>query len=146
MAETGRKQIAELAVFAAVFLTLAGCANPWHTPPRGPVEARMQRAVISAVSRRYGNYCGYGRRHASFSVAPIDRLDAACRTHDLCYRAGRDKCGCDADLAGKASALARDRRLPIDLRRRASLVAQGMSLSICRIFPDGFLPAFERPV
>lgn len=146
MAETGRKRIAGMAVVAAVLLALTGCANPWHTPPRGPVEAKMQQAVISAVSRRYGNYCGYGRRQASFSVAPIDRLDAACRTHDLCYRAGRDKCGCDAGLAAKASELARDRQLPVDLRRRAYLVAQSMSLSICRIFPDGFLPAFERPV
>lgn len=141
--ETNR--ISRLAILAAVLTVPGACANPWKMPPRGSFEAGLQRMVISSVSTRYGNYCGYGRRYASFSVPPVDPLDAACRSHDLCYGAGRARCDCDAELAGKANALAKDKRLAREMRKRASIIAQSVSLPICKIFPDGFLPAFDRP-
>ena len=43
----------------------------------------------------YGNWCGPG--HGSGD--PIDALDAACRTHDICYGDyGYFNCQCDYDL------------------------------------------------
>ncbi len=138
--------IAGAAVLAILLLALAACANPWNTPPRDPVEAGLQKAVVSVVSTRYGNYCGYGRRYASFSVAPVDQLDAACRAHDLCYGAGRNRCDCDAKLATRARILAQDKLQSAKLRHKAAVIAQGASLDICKIYPNGFLPKFEKPM
>lgn len=48
----------------------------------------------------YGNYCGPGHGDPTGSVAPVDRVDAVCRAHDLCYKnAGSSgTCGCDSAL------------------------------------------------
>lgn len=134
------------AIAAALAVSLSACANPWNAPPRGPVEAGLQKAVVASVSRRYGNYCGYGRRYAGFSAAPIDELDAACRAHDLCYHSGKDRCGCDEQLYRRSAGLSRDKRLSPKLRRNATLIAEAMSLQFCKIFPHGFLPPFKKPV
>jgi hypothetical protein len=51
----------------------------------------------------YGNYCGPGHGDPTGSVAPVDRVDAVCRAHDLCYKnAGTSgilgPCSCDRAL------------------------------------------------
>lgn len=46
----------------------------------------------------YGNYCGPGYGGED-NGTPIDALDAACKTHDLCYAEnGYFNCTCDQDL------------------------------------------------
>lgn len=48
----------------------------------------------------YGNWCGPRHpRIINSTVEPIDRLDAACKRHDLCYvKKGDFACGCDEVL------------------------------------------------
>jgi len=48
----------------------------------------------------YGNWCGPQHpRNISSAADPIDRLDAACKRHDLCYaKKGDFACGCDEAL------------------------------------------------
>src|SRR4029077_14661699 len=44
----------------------------------------------------YGNYCGPGHGDPTGATPPVDAVDAACRTHDLCYDATNYfNCGCD---------------------------------------------------
>ena len=53
----------------------------------------------------HGNFCGPGNR--GLDKAPIDELDAACRSHDLCYgSAPITTCSCNAGLARDASKVA----------------------------------------
>jgi Phospholipase A2-like domain len=47
----------------------------------------------------YGNYCGPGHGDPTGATPPVDAVDAACRTHDLCYDATNYfNCGCDRAL------------------------------------------------
>ena len=42
----------------------------------------------------YGNYRGKGNQGGK----PVDRIDAACKRHDLCYYSGGNKRVCDRKL------------------------------------------------
>ncbi|MGV6849100.1 MAG: hypothetical protein ACWA5A_12065 [Marinibacterium sp.] len=47
----------------------------------------------------YGNYCGINHDAGSFSLPPVDPIDAACMRHDICtIQLGRFDCGCDIAL------------------------------------------------
>ena len=47
----------------------------------------------------YGNYCGPGYGDPTGRTPPVDAVDAACRTHDMCYDATNYlNCGCDRAL------------------------------------------------
>ncbi|MGG3451736.1 phospholipase A2 family protein [Domibacillus aminovorans] len=49
----------------------------------------------------YGNWCGPGYGGGT----PIDSIDQACKTHDLCYKSkGMYKCSCDDTLINTLSA------------------------------------------
>ncbi|RLL44871.1 phospholipase [Oceanobacillus piezotolerans] len=48
---------------------------------------RRTRCIIPGY-----NWCGPG---CSGPGAPVNRVDAACRAHDLCYRYGGNRCDCD---------------------------------------------------
>lgn len=48
----------------------------------------------------YGNWCGPKHpRNTATAAEPVDSLDSACKTHDICYEQKGDMdCGCDAAL------------------------------------------------
>lgn len=48
----------------------------------------------SKFQRIHGNYCGKGNQGGK----PVDRIDSACKRHDLCYHTGRNKRLCDKRL------------------------------------------------
>ena len=65
----------------------------------------------------YGRYCGPGH---SGPGKPIDRLDAACRGHDDCYRRrGGHRCSCDEKLKKQL------RKITPRLRGKARGIARG---------------------
>ena len=63
----------------------------------GPGGAAAQSAPVALPV--YGNWCGPGHPATlaqAMTLGPVDRLDAACRNHDLCaWRRGGFDCGCD---------------------------------------------------
>lgn len=42
----------------------------------------------------HGNYCGKGNKGGK----PVDRIDSACKRHDICYYSGTNKRVCDRRL------------------------------------------------
>lgn len=47
----------------------------------------------------YGNWCGPNHPKAHITPEPLDKLDMACKAHDLCYEYnGYLSCGCDKTL------------------------------------------------
>lgn len=56
----------------------------------------------------HGNYCGYQKKPGpgGTDLPPVDRLDAICMRHDLCYAArGNNDCACDLALMREVSGL-----------------------------------------
>ena len=53
----------------------------------------------AAWTPTYGRYCGAGWSQVDKSIPGIDKMDAACRIHDICYRdTGYSQCACDTVL------------------------------------------------
>ncbi|MCG7391429.1 hypothetical protein MHY87_00720 [Microvirga sp. ACRRW] len=78
----------------------------------------------------HGNWCGAGDANRA---SPIDRLDAACRAHDLCYeRVGRGACICDQALLKATAALIRNPTTQANLRSKAATVNSLFSAVLCR--------------
>src|SRR5437763_1203012 len=73
--------------------TLTGALRT-NEPTDGPSGGGAGPVTGSTSIPIYGNYCGPGYGDESGATAPIDAVDAACRTHDLCYAAsGYFNCG-----------------------------------------------------
>ena len=131
----------------ALLVVVAGCANPWllrgETVPtsEGRLENKPSRLVAS-------NYCGFGTRTGDMSVPPMDRLDAACLDHDVCFTTGRDRCECNRTLAAEAVAVMADPNVAHELRRKAKLVRGYLAATwpMCRIFPEGVLPPRKKDI
>ncbi len=61
--------------------------------------ALLVALATAAFTPTYGRYCGGGHSQADKSIPGIDRMDAACRIHDICYRDnGYSQCACDRAL------------------------------------------------
>lgn len=74
------------------------CAQDCGGVPRDNPGAGTNPPATSGLPI-YGNYCGPGFGDPTGATPPIDAVDAACRTHDLCYAArGYFNCGCDRAL------------------------------------------------
>ncbi|CAG0978788.1 hypothetical protein RHIZO_01619 [Rhizobiaceae bacterium] len=126
---------------------VAGCSNPWI--PRSDTVATFEGRLENRPSRLVaGNYCGFGTRTGDMSVLPIDRLDAACLDHDVCFTTGGDRCGCNRTLAAEAEAVMADRSATDELRRKAMLVRGYLAAAwpMCRIFPEGVLPPRKKDI
>ena len=74
------------------------CERPGNPPGGGstaPVSCSPLLPTGSGLPI-YGNYCGPGRGDPTGNTPPVDAVDAACRTHDMCYdRTNYFNCGCD---------------------------------------------------
>ncbi|MDH5407888.1 MAG: hypothetical protein OEZ33_00960 [Gammaproteobacteria bacterium] len=79
----------KLFVLILCIAVLAACASKGGT-----------RTGSVASIKVYGNWCGPDHpKDVSRDPKPIDRLDKACRRHDLCYvKRGMYDCKCDAVL------------------------------------------------
>lgn len=95
---------------------------------------------MQEIVKIHGNWCGpdwtAGQRKPAAALRPsdrsvrcIDKLDCACRIHDIevFQNGGRTK-GSDSNLSSKALRIAYDLKQPRSLRRKALLVAYGMLL------------------
>jgi hypothetical protein len=75
------------------------CAQDCGGVPRDPGSVTPPSAPAAGGLPIYGNYCGPGFGDVTGVTPPVDAVDAACRTHDLCYGArGYFNCGCDRAL------------------------------------------------
>lgn len=111
-----------------------GPANDLNTggqieDPTGPKGSL--RGVMAGKELFHGNYCGKGQRGTG--LPPTDALDAACMRHDACYEAARyASCACDGVLRAEASAVADDRGVAAEVRRRALSVLEAAGAMACR--------------
>lgn len=70
---------------------------------------------------------------ADFSYSCTDKLDCACKTHDIeVFRNGGRTTSSDQNLTAKALAVAYNFKNPRVLRRKALLVAYGMLIGQSR--------------
>jgi hypothetical protein len=84
----------------------------------------------AAYTPTYGKYCGGGYTQANKAIPGIDRMDAACRIHDICYHdTGYSQCACDTVLL---SAL-----------RQPNLCAGTSHEKYCRIYQEGARALFS---
>jgi tRNA(fMet)-specific endonuclease VapC len=89
-----------------------------------PLPAQGQSRAPALVF--HGNYRGLGN---NVPLPPIDALDAACARHNACTPAGGlPSVSCNLRLHREADRIARDPRMPDDVRALAGLIAAGASL------------------
>jgi GTP cyclohydrolase II len=127
-------------MIAVVSCLLSACVNPWPENSNSHLARVIQKNIGHSSIRFHGNYCGYGRANGDFSAKSIDRLDDACRLHDICYTTTSDHCKCNGELRTAARALVEDKTLSVRLREKARLIETSVSVGICKIFPNGVLP------
>lgn len=133
------------------FLALAvltSCANPWMIGPRGPAARTLVQRQNKPSGLVVGNYCGYGTRQGDLSARPVDRLDAACLEHDVCFIQRRDRCACNETLVAVARQIVADPRSGPGLRARALIIRSFFPVikPICSMFPQGIMPPREQDV
>lgn len=76
-------------LIANICLLITGCAS----------EKDGTVSTSTGTFPVYGNWCGPDHPRAGTSPPPIDDVDAACKTHDLCYaEKGYFDCDCDSSL------------------------------------------------
>ena len=95
---------------------------------------------MQEIVKIHGNWCGpdwtAGQKKPAKDLIPTDRsvpctdkLDCACKVHDIdVYERGGRTEGSDVRLANVAFRIAYDFRQPRSLRRKALLVAYGMTI------------------
>lgn len=129
---------AVLAILPLLFVS--ACANPWAEVPQAELPRPIRYAMARPSPFVFGNYCGPGTRTGDLSAPPVDRLDAACRSHDACYIARHNHCDCDSALVASAKAIGEDRTAPRKMRGEADLLIATFALPVCKVFPQGFMP------
>ncbi len=129
-------------VLLAVFV--AACSNPWQRLPDNDTTSAIREKLHQPRRMNHGNYCGFGTIDGTLRNKPVDRLDAACQAHDICYIEGNDHCFCDGWLKQDVAAIIADPQAPKKTRRKARLVRATFSLPVCKAFPQGFLPPRDK--
>lgn len=129
----------KIVLVIALAAMLADCASSIGADASAVVahepKPRPSRLVV-------GNYCGYGRRFGDLSAPAVDRLDTICKSHDVCYISGRDRCACNAELLTALDAYLADGVPDEGARRRARLVGFTIRAMTpyCHVFPHGLFP------
>lgn len=116
------------------------CANPWQGIDDTPATSAIRAMVHKGGRVSHGNYCGFGTIDGTLSRRPVDRLDAICQKHDICYTRGVHHCQCDAELREAVAQFIADPTVSRALRRKARLVRSTFALPVCKVFPYGFMP------
>ncbi len=118
------------ALALAVVLSACGAGDGVRISYDAPKANKPSKLV-------YGNYCGFGTRYGTLNTFPVDNLDAACREHDACYIAGKDRCYCDSTLAKAADEISQNPATRKKTRAAARLVLETFSTPFCKYFPAG---------
>jgi hypothetical protein len=132
------------AFLALVPALLAACGNPWGDRSASELPRPLRYAVAKPSNFVFGNYCGFGTRTGDLTARPVDQLDEICFRHDSCYVERLNHCVCDSMLVRDAALIRDDANQPKKTRRRASLLVNGFSIGVCKVFPEGFLPPRPR--
>lgn len=130
---------------AVVFLLVLGsCSNPWTQIRETETTAALKRKLQGPGRVMHGHYCGFGTIDGTLRQPPVDRLDEACRQHDICYTQGRHHCDCDHQLRSAVARIIADPATSPRIRRKARLVRSTFALPFCRLFPQGIMPPRDR--
>jgi hypothetical protein len=94
-------------IYAVAIMSMAACELPTEMPPSDKLArdarshalpASLTVALFTAykspgifVAEYYGNWCGPNWSGAGGVLAPIDKLDTACKTHDKAFAAADTK-------------------------------------------------------
>lgn len=129
---------------ALIALAVVSCANPWTRIEETPRTLALKEKLHGSGRVAHGNYCGFGTIDGKLSQPPVDRLDAICQQHDICYTAGTHHCQCDRELNEAVRLFIDDPATSPEMRRKARLVRATFALPICKIFPHGVMPPRNR--
>lgn len=127
-----------------VAFALAACANPWTQIEETPRTLALKERLHGGGHVAHGNYCGFGTIDGRLSQPPVDRLDAICQRHDICYTAGTHHCQCDRELREAVRQYIDDPATTDEMRRTARLVRATFALPVCKVFPYGVMPPRDR--
>ena len=138
------KRLGKAAAIVLPAIAVVSCANPWTRLPDNTTTSAIRDKLHKPGRMNHGNYCGFGTIDGTLKQKPVDRLDAACQAHDICYIEGNDHCFCDGWLKQDVAAIINDPQAPEKIRRKARLVRSTFSLPVCKAFPQGFMPPRDR--
>ena len=104
------------------------CLILWTAGP-APAAPLVNGSPAAPSPLFHGNWCGIGDANRA---APVDALDAACRTHDLCYeRVGRGVCAYDQAFLRATAALVKSLKVPDIVRSKAATANSLFSAALC---------------
>lgn len=129
-------------VLATIVLagSITSCANPWDNLEETRATAAIRAKVHEGGRVAHGNYCGFGTTDGTLRMPPVDRLDAICQKHDICYTSGVHHCRCDGELREAVAQYIADPEVSDEMRRKARLIRSTFALPVCKLFPYGFMP------
>lgn len=133
-------------ILLLVTITLAGCANPYVRVPEQGISTAVKYREPTPSKLVSGNYCGVGSRTGDLSVAPVDKLDAACLEHDACYIAGRSQLVCNREMIARLNVIIADPKTSAKTRAKAKSMTAFFSLPFFQVFPHGLLPPRDPKV
>lgn len=123
---------------------LSACANPWTKLPDNETTSSVRQKLHKPGRMNHGNYCGFGTVDGTLQQKPVDRLDAACQAHDICYIERNHHCFCDGWLKQDVAAIIDDPQTDKKIRRKARLVRSTFALPVCKAFPQGIMPPRDK--
>lgn len=139
-----RARSAGLLVAVMTALMVTSCANPWTRIEETPATNALREKLHGPGRVVHGNYCGFGTVDGTLSYPPVDRLDAVCQKHDICYTDGTHHCTCDEELREAVEQIIEDPAIGDEMRRKARLVRSTFALPFCRVFPQGIMPPRDK--
>lgn len=125
-------------------IAVSACANPWTRLPDNERTASIREKLHRPGRMNHGNYCGFGTVDGTLRQKPVDRLDAACQAHDICYIERNHHCLCDGWLKQDVKAIIDDPQTDKKIRRKARLVRSTFALPVCKAFPQGIMPPRDK--
>lgn len=134
------------AMFLFLVIALTGCQNPYVRSPEQGLSSAVAYREPKPSKLVSGNYCGVGSRTGDLSVAPVDRLDAACLEHDACYIAGRSQLACNREMIARLDVIIADPSTGPKMRAKAKSMVAFFSLPFFQVFPHGLLPPRDPKV
>ena len=137
-------QRAAILFLAAISVT--ACQNPYVRSPEIGISTAYAYREPKPSKLVSGNYCGVGSRTGDLSVAPVDRLDAACLEHDACYIAGRSQLICNREMIARLKIIIDDPKTSPKMRGKAERMVAFFKLPFFQVFPHGLLPPRDPKV
>ncbi len=144
MFENSAKKMRGVIAVLATGMFVSSCSNPWTRLPDNETTSTIRASLQKPGRMNHGNYCGFGTVDGTLRQKPVDKLDAACQAHDICYIENNHHCICDQWLKQDVTAIIDDPNTEKSIRRRARLVRSTFALPVCNVFPNGIMPPRDR--